>query len=141
LPFCRTSLKAAKPLSLAYPKGINTLGDHLRKKRLDLKLLQKEVGRQLGVDECTIYNWETNQISPSLAHIPKIIRFLGYIPWKLSEDDIRRNRQVLGISQKALARAIGVDPGTLARWESGEKKPSEIFIQKIRQFFKSFDIC
>jgi transcriptional regulator with XRE-family HTH domain len=112
----------------------------LRKSRLDKKLLQKEVGRQLGVNECTIYNWETNRILPSLVHIPEIIKFLGYIPWKVPAEDIKMNRQLLGISQESLARQIGVDPGTLARWESGAKKPAGMFIQKLKEFFRSFNV-
>jgi transcriptional regulator with XRE-family HTH domain len=137
LPFCRTILKSPKPLPITYPKYLKTIGDHLRKSRLDKKLLQIEVGRQLGVNECTIHNWETNLTSPSLAHIPKIIKFIGYIPWKVSAGDIKINRQLLGTSQDALARQIGVDPGTLARWESGERKPSKKQSEKLNQFFIS----
>jgi len=108
----------------------------LRKSRLDKKLLQIEVGRQLGVNECSIHNWETNLTSPSLVHIPKIIKFIGYIPWKVSAGDIKINRQILGISQESLARRIGVDPGTVARWETGKRKPSKIFLKKLEQVFK-----
>jgi DNA-binding XRE family transcriptional regulator len=61
------SLNAPKPPhQKGYPLKIETLGDHLRKRRLDLGLLQKEVGSIIGVDETTIYNWENNRASPSL---------------------------------------------------------------------------
>lgn len=123
----------------AYPKHLKTLGDHLRKNRLDKKLLQRDVCLQLGVKKDTVTNWETNRTSPSLSHIPKIIKFIGYIPWKVSEGNILGKRQLLGISQKDLAKQIGVDPGTLAHWEAGKKKPAEIFRQNLEHFFKSFD--
>jgi len=55
LPFCHLTLKAKKPLPLGYPQILKTLGDHLRKRRLDLNLLQKEVAEIIGVDETTIY--------------------------------------------------------------------------------------
>ena len=36
LPFCKIELNAPKPLSPpGYPETINTLGDNIRKKRLD----------------------------------------------------------------------------------------------------------
>ncbi len=60
LPFCQITLKTQKPLPSAYPQTPKTLGDHLRKKRLDLKLLQKEVAQRLGVGESTVYNWGNN---------------------------------------------------------------------------------
>jgi DNA-binding XRE family transcriptional regulator len=80
LPFCHITLKAQKPLPSAYPQTLKTLGDHLRKRRLDLKLLQKEVAQRLGVGESSVYNWENNLTKPALRYIPKIVKFLGYVP-------------------------------------------------------------
>ena len=66
LPFCKIELKAARPLSVPdYPKTLNTLGDHIRKKRLDLELLQKDVANIIGINESTIWNWENNYATPS----------------------------------------------------------------------------
>ncbi|MCH8217916.1 MAG: helix-turn-helix transcriptional regulator [Planctomycetes bacterium] len=56
-----------------------TIGDHLRKKRLDLGLSQPEATR-LGVSDCTLRNWEKNHYSPKTKYLPKIIQFLGYTP-------------------------------------------------------------
>ena len=75
------ALRAKKPVSAAYPKELKTLGDHLRKRRLELKMLQKEVAEKLGTTPCTIRNWEKNRSNPSLGFIPKIIQFLGYMPY------------------------------------------------------------
>jgi DNA-binding XRE family transcriptional regulator len=58
LPFCHSELRAVRPKSDRYPKEINTLGDHIRSRRLDLNLLQMQVAEQIGVDEITITNWE-----------------------------------------------------------------------------------
>jgi transcriptional regulator with XRE-family HTH domain len=137
LPFSRVSLKAKKPLPVSYPKCLNTLGDHLRQKRLELKLLQKEVARRFGVDESTVYNWETNRTTPILSHIPKIIKFIQYIPWENPAQEIWINRQILGISQELLARQVGVDPGTLSRWEKGRGAPSKEQLAKLSELFLS----
>ena len=52
--FCHSEIRALKPKPSQYPKQINSLGDHIRKRRLDLNLLQKQVGNQIGVHELTI---------------------------------------------------------------------------------------
>ncbi|PIP73615.1 MAG: hypothetical protein COW89_02240 [Nitrospinae bacterium CG22_combo_CG10-13_8_21_14_all_47_10] len=46
------------------PREFDTLGDHLRKCRLDFGLLQKDLARLLGVDKTTIANWENDRFSP-----------------------------------------------------------------------------
>ena len=57
------------------------MGDHLRKKRLDLGLLQRDVARRLGVDTASVTNWEKNHNVPMPQLIPRIIEFLGYVPF------------------------------------------------------------
>jgi transcriptional regulator with XRE-family HTH domain len=39
------------------------------------------------------------------------------------EDAIRDARRALGLTQVELARALGVAPNTVARWERGEVRP------------------
>jgi DNA-binding XRE family transcriptional regulator len=67
-----------KPVALLYPDALNTLGDHMRKNRLDLGLRQKDAAKQLGVDLMTVNYWETNRNQPNLAMVPRITNFLGY---------------------------------------------------------------
>ncbi|MCX6634262.1 MAG: helix-turn-helix domain-containing protein [Acidobacteria bacterium] len=98
------------------PTELNTLRDHIRLRRLGLKMLQKEVAEQLGVDKPSVFTWEANTASPEIRYMPAIIRFLGYNP--LPEADtlgerIVRRRTSLGMTQEEAARRIGVDPGTL----------------------------
>jgi transcriptional regulator with XRE-family HTH domain len=59
---------------------LTTLGDHLRKARLDRGLRQDEVARELGVGYQTVSNWERNysRVGPRL--LPKVVAFLGYDP-------------------------------------------------------------
>ena len=65
-----------------YPKELNTLGDHIRAKRLDLGLLQREVAGIIGVTTDTITNWEKNRNKPMNWHSLKINKFLGYSPFE-----------------------------------------------------------
>ena len=57
-PFCYFALSAKKPTNSAYQEKLITLGDHLRKKRLDLGLFQKDVAVAIGVGTMTICKWE-----------------------------------------------------------------------------------
>ncbi len=110
----------------------------MRKKRLELKLLQKEVARVLGVSKDTVTYWEVGRSSPRLQHMPKIIEFLGYIPFgkepKTLGERIVYCRRLAGVPQKELAKTIGVDPATLAGWERGERVPSGALREHLQEF-------
>jgi predicted transcriptional regulator len=67
---------AKKPQNKAYPKELVTLGDHIRKRRLDLWPPQKESGRILGVDTATLTKCEKNCCEPKLHFILKLVKFL-----------------------------------------------------------------
>ena len=124
-----------------YPQIIKRVGDHLRKRRLDLKLLQKEVADRIGVDEITIYYWENNRVKPSLTSIPKIIEFLGYIPFDTESNSLGEQiviyRRIHGLSQRKLARFLGIDYTSIGHWERGEHWPSKKLLDKLISLFTS----
>jgi transcriptional regulator with XRE-family HTH domain len=125
--FCHAELRAQKPKPAQYPQEINTLGDHIRSHRFDLKLLQKQVADQIGVDEATITNWERNASSPAVRFIPAILQFLGYdpLPPAISFSEcLATARRVLGLTQRKMAEKLGVDPGTVEDWEARRHKPT-----------------
>ncbi len=112
------------------PEELKTLGDHLLRRRLVLKLLQREVAEKLGVDKASIVKWELNRTKPGFAYMPAIIRFLGYNPQPPADgwaERLVQGRTALGLSQKESAKQIGVDASTLARWERGEREPTGRF--------------
>jgi transcriptional regulator with XRE-family HTH domain len=116
-----------------------TLGDHIRKRRLGLKMLQKDVAEQLGVDKTSIFNWESNTSTPAVRYMPAIIDFLGHDPRPQPNTvagRLIRQRTSQGLSQKEAAGRIGVGPGTLARWERGEREPSGEFLLRLNQFLQ-----
>jgi transcriptional regulator with XRE-family HTH domain len=110
-----------------YPVAPSTLGEHIRKRRLDLGLLQIEVARIIGVTESTVWNWE-HEIEPELRHIPKIIEFLGYVPFECPADSIGKLRYfklLKGLSYDRLGVLMGRDPEHLTDWLSGRTKPNK----------------
>lgn len=118
MPFVEIRLKTNKPAS--YPTTPQTLGDHLEKRRHELDLFQKDVAALLEVDAWTVCNWEKDRTYPPIRYFPKIMDFLGYDPFpaprSLSERFVARRRRLV-LSQKQLARRMGVDEGTRATWE------------------------
>jgi transcriptional regulator with XRE-family HTH domain len=140
LPTCQITLKADRPKP--YPKELNTLGDHLKKKRLDLGLLRKEAAQIIGVNPTTIRNWEINRFAPKIRYIPRIIDFLGHYPYRPSQsfpDWLRRCRTVAGFSQEKLAGLLRVDESTVVGWEQGRHRPTKRNQLKIQKFFCSWE--
>jgi DNA-binding XRE family transcriptional regulator len=100
---------------------------------------QKQLAEIIGVDKCTIANWEKNRNAPRIRHLPKIIDFLGYQPWdegyrNLSERIIKE-RQKLGLSRKKLAHKVGLSPDTIADWEKGKHKPNRELLRTLTAYF------
>lgn len=58
-----------------YPQELLTIGDHIRKKRMDLGLLQREVAAKIGVAESTVWNWE-HGVNPDQRYSSIIRTFL-----------------------------------------------------------------
>jgi transcriptional regulator with XRE-family HTH domain len=119
------------------PEKLETIGDHLLRRRLMLKLLQRQAAERIGADVCSLRNWEANRSKPTVEFMLAIIRFLGYNPlppgitWA---ERLVSGRKAMGISQKESARRIGVDQSTLARWERGERDPAGDFVVRAENF-------
>jgi transcriptional regulator with XRE-family HTH domain len=58
-----------------------SLGDHLRKRRIELALTLKRAAARLGVTDYTVINWEYNRTEPPVTAIPVLVRLLGYAPF------------------------------------------------------------
>ena len=121
MQYARISLKSLIPKP--YDFETKTLGDHILKRRLLLKLSQPQLAKILGVAPETILNWELNYRKPSINHIGKLIQLLGYDPELPSPRSIAElllaKRRELGWTQKVAARNLGVDPCTWSSWECG----------------------
>ena len=71
---------------------MRTLGEQLKKARLDRGMQRTEVAFTLGVDPTTVRNWEENRTQPAPRHRSALIEFLdwpfawadppGLSPWR-----------------------------------------------------------
>jgi len=118
-----------------------TLGDHLRRRRLKLKMYQKEVAAKLNVTTSTVWNWE-NTGSVDLRFIPRVINFLGYNPIPQPEDLLKKlawYKQVNGLSLERLRTEMGRDPEQLADWLSGRHIPCRRNREEIVAFLANYN--
>lgn len=59
-----------------YPSNPKTLGEQLRKKRLDSELIAKQLADKLNVHHRTILNWEMGKVKPKGKCLKKVMDFL-----------------------------------------------------------------
>lgn len=76
------TISAKKPLPKGIPSNPKTIGEYIRKVRLERRLMQKEVAELLGVTTSFIENWEAKKNAPSKRYHSKIGDFLNYVPDK-----------------------------------------------------------
>lgn len=102
-------------------------------------MLQKEIAAKLQTTVCTYRGWERNQRNPSHRYIPRIVQFLGYIPFDTEFENLGQKihayRQFTGLRQKDLACLLGVDPSTIYHWEKGKHKPERRLLKELAAFF------
>jgi transcriptional regulator with XRE-family HTH domain len=101
------------------PKETNftpqTLGEHIRKHRLELCLTQKEAGTRLGATAITVLHWEKGQTEPPIEAMPRILSFLGYDPFPLPAsmpEQLAALWRKNGWTIKQAARQLGIDAST-----------------------------
>jgi transcriptional regulator with XRE-family HTH domain len=104
---------------------------------MDRGLRQQDVARLVGATTQTVTNWELGRTRPEPRHLPKILTFLGYDPRPQGEslgERLRRKREGLGLTQRGLARCLGVDATTVYRLEKGRKPKS----RRVREIVDDF---
>src|ERR1043166_9367221 len=129
LPFCKVTLQRKRCLQgpyfvqrKNYPTNPKTIGEAIRKRRLDLGLRQVDVAKEIGCDEMTVVNWEKGHSTPRINYLANVVKFLGFDPFPNGEtlaQQLIKRRKVRGVTQKALARELGIDPSRLGRYERG----------------------
>lgn len=114
------TLRVKKPKD--YSEAPQTLGEHLKKRRRELGLFQREAAERMGVAVETLINWEKDRTEPIASRFRPAIDFLGYDPTPeprtLGERlDAKRRRTGMTISE--VAKHLGWDDGTLTRYLNG----------------------
>jgi DNA-binding transcriptional regulator YiaG len=132
-----------------YPRHLVTIGDHLRKRRLEFGLSQPQLAKQLGVSAASILNWELRKQVPELRFLKRLWEFVGMripidaaLPPQQAAADgaigerIRCARRRLALTQVQLARHLGVDPCTVQSWETGRHGPQACRREKLWRWLR-----
>lgn len=117
-----------------YPENPATLGEHLRKRRLDLLQTQVQVARRFGITPTAYVKWEADQITPSVAKWPELLRFLDYDPLPppvTFAESVTSLRRALGLDKRKLAGRLGVDVKSVLNWEAEKTIPVRPTAQKL----------
>jgi DNA-binding XRE family transcriptional regulator len=95
---------------------------------------QKDVSRICGVSEDCIINWEKNRNAPQIQYYPRIINFLGYLPFNIDlttlPGKLKAHRYIKGLSQNQLGKILSVDGATVVAGNWKKTNP-------IRQYWQS----
>lgn len=103
-----------------YVENPATLGEHLKKRRCELGLLQREAAAKLGVSQYAYISWETDRVRPFPRTYAWIVRLLGYDPApqpRTLGEWIRAKRRELGLTTGQVAARLGWDEGAVRRYE------------------------
>lgn len=61
----------------SFPTIFITIGDVIRKLRIERGLYQKQLARGIGVDEVTIVNWEKSRTRPGGKYVKRLEEFFS----------------------------------------------------------------
>ncbi len=128
----RVSLRGHKPPP--GPRELRTIGDHLRRRRLQLGLRQADLATRLGVAHESVRNWETGQRTPTGRSLGPIRDFLGYDPCPERSsvaERLREYRLVRGWTRADLAAKLGVRTVTVSRWERGRTRLRRGYLERV----------
>ena len=141
---CVAFLLPGIPVHLKGPKHESIegagVGEHLKRRRLQLGLKQTDVAARLGVSEFSVQGWEARGRAPEDRHYPAILDFLGYEPWPAPQtfgEHLRAARLRRGLSMSAAARVIGTDEENVRMWEASAWRPTSRTFAKLERFLGS----
>lgn len=124
----------------------NNLGDKIRAARINAGLSRKQVAEHLGFRPRTIGDWERGESAPQDDNLQKLTKFLKvpelpqYARIVMTQprrdrlaETIRQARQAAGISQRKLARRMGVTHCSVCFWENGRVSISDQNLKKLAE--------
>jgi DNA-binding transcriptional regulator YiaG len=98
---------------------------------------------KVGIQAITVMNWERHfYTEPQSNLLPQIVEFLGYDPRtkrapKGIGERLVEYRKEQGLSQRRMARWLGIDPSTLGRWQRDESQPNGKANKRVVEFLQS----
>jgi transcriptional regulator with XRE-family HTH domain len=129
-------------LPRGYPTSPSTLGDHLRRRRLDLGQTQRILAARWGVRSETIASWELGRTKPGIQHVPRIVASLQGDPVDHPTTLAGRLlsiRRRLGLTQAEMAIRLEQDEKQICRWERGQRAPHPAIAGRIEAALRELE--
>ena len=158
----RTEFHALSNRGIPVPWEPQALGEHLRKRRIQLGLHQPEAARRLGVSTVALSRWECGKMRPRFFHYEAIIAYLGYDPFRKMANTVHQNgegnetidvamllaqgsnafggkfreiRLDRRLTAKKCAAILEADVKSIRNWETGKKRPMRSHQKTIQKWF------
>ena len=123
-------------------------GDLIRRERVRRGMFQVELANRLGVSKGSIIAWELSHRVPRHSNLRALREWLAEEDIKLPASQypltellapdlgarIRDRRREWAMSRTELAELLGVDRGTLTKWENGMHIPSDVKAQRLLEW-------
>lgn len=85
-----------------------TVGEKIKKYRLEKGMTQEELGKELGVGRAAVQKYESNQVQNlKSAHIKKLCRLFDKVPWDFIFDGYTEHIEYSMTHTAALRNAFG----------------------------------
>jgi transcriptional regulator with XRE-family HTH domain len=167
LPFCervvsvpRVKYLPSRNRGIPVPREPKTIGEHLRKRRLELGIFQSKAACLLGVSTVTLSRWECDKVYPTWPQQPAVATYLGFDPFTnptlgspkgnetqgvdfLSPEApanlghaIIRHCMIVRKTRHQIAKELGLSPKTVWNWQVGRRQPSALLRKRIVAFLK-----
>ena len=131
LPICDRVLHAKRlrillydKLRHGYPALPGTIGEHLRRRRIDRGLTLDDAASLLGTSRSLLHGWEKGRRRPTTARRKAVVAFLGYSPYVVAKDRAGRVSPALVRTKESnrMPRLIVENVGTF----DAERKASRL---------------
>jgi transcriptional regulator with XRE-family HTH domain len=117
------------------------LGEHLKKRRDELGLWQRQAAADIGVSLQIYRDWEKGRAVPYASSWRLVTAFLGYDPSPAPMSlggRLKAKRRELGFSLKEAAERLGWDPETVRRYEHDQWMLRGDRLRRLQAFLRWF---
>ncbi len=121
------------------PEKLETIGNHLKKTRIERNIARKEAACILNAGEGALYLWEESNRTPQFKYMGAICKFLGYIPFDCTDESLSNQlfvaRRIMGLTIAKVSKITGVKRQAILNIETGAvERPRKDTLNILQQF-------
>lgn len=113
--------------------------NRIKELRQENNLTLRQLGKKLDMKNSTLSQYETGKRDPNDKIWQKLADFfhvpLSYLRGEANPNRIKKMRQVKGVSQQDVAKALGLTRQAIALYETGQREPKLETWQKLANYF------